>query len=128
MAMKPHQPGAFVLFAGPVAWFIELSVGYALASGPCFPGDRRLPQPAAQWSWTQPALYVLAVAAVLIAAYAFSVSLGVLRQQAASAHQVAAAGDRLKFSALWGATLGGGFCVATLLTGVGLILLPRCGG
>ena len=111
-----------------MAWFIELSLGYALASGPCFPGERRLLQPAAHWSWTQPALYALACAAALIALYAFSVSLSALRQQADSAHEVAAAGDRLKFSALWGATLGGGFCVATLLTGVGLILLPRCGG
>ncbi|HEV2702273.1 MAG TPA: hypothetical protein VGV09_11615 [Steroidobacteraceae bacterium] len=126
--MRRHGPGALVLFAAPTAWLTEISVGYALASGPCFAADRRLLVPAAQWAWSHTGLYVLAVAAIVVAIYAFTASVGALRQVANAAASTIGADHRVKFAALWGIALSSGFGVATLLTGVGLVLLPRCGG
>jgi uncharacterized membrane protein len=120
-------PGALVLCAGPVAWFIELNLGYALAAGPCFSNDHRLTSPAAQWAWTHTGLLCLAALCMLVTLWSFGVSLAVLRQHS-SAADAATAASRRHFAALWGAAFGGGFFVATLLTFVGLILLPRCGG
>ncbi|HEY6454548.1 MAG TPA: hypothetical protein VIY90_04625 [Steroidobacteraceae bacterium] len=113
-------PGAIALFAGPVAWFVELNIGYVLATEPCFPTDHRLIVPLPQWAWTHTGLFCLAALCLLIALWAFIVSMAALRR-----HVV---GTRARFAALWGAALGGGFFVATLLTCVGLIVLPRCGG
>lgn len=126
--MDKRNPGAMVLFAAPVAWLIETGVGYCLATEPCFPADLRLTAPEAQWAWTHGALYGLAVLALLAALYGLSASTSAFRQHAAAAGSLATAGHRLKFSALWGIAFSGGFGVATLLTGVGLFLLPRCGG
>jgi len=123
-----RSPGSVVIFAGPLAWFAELNIGYALATEPCFATDHRLAFPDAHWAWTHEGLLGLAVLCMLIALLAFAVSLGALREQAAGLHSATAAGSRPEFAALWGVTLGGGFFVATLLTGVGLIMLPRCGG
>jgi uncharacterized membrane protein len=120
--------GAIKLFAGPVAWYMELNVGYALATEPCFPTDHRLVAPLAQWAWTQTGLFALAAVCLLIAAWSFLLSVSDLRRHSGAGHSVAAAGTRQRFAALWGTVFGGGFFVATLLTGVGLILLPRCGG
>jgi hypothetical protein len=35
---------------------------------------------------------------------------------------------RTRFLALWGALLGGGFALATAITGVAFVTLPRCAG
>lgn len=121
-------PRGFVIFAGPVAWFAELNIGYALATGPCFPTDQRLVMPDMRWAWTHTGLLGLAGVCMVIALLAFLNSLGALRQQSSSLHSTTVAGSRPQFAALWGVALGGGFFVATLLTGVGLVVLPRCGG
>jgi uncharacterized BrkB/YihY/UPF0761 family membrane protein len=112
------RPSGFVIFAGPLAWFAELNIGYAFASTPCFRADQR----------SNTGLLGLATLCMLIALWAFLSSMGALRQQSDSLHSTTAAGSRPRFAALWGVALGGGFFVATLLTGVGLIVLPRCGG
>jgi hypothetical protein len=122
------RPGALALFAGPIAWFLELTVGYVLAAEPCFPTDHRLLMPDPQWGWTPLGLLCLAGLCMLITLWAFLVSLAALRRHSATSQSTAAAGTRSMFAALWGAIFGGGFFVATLLTGVGLVLLPRCGG
>jgi hypothetical protein len=121
-------PRGFVIFAGPVAWFAELNIGYALAAGPCFPTDQRLIVPDARWAWTHAGLLGLAAACLLIALLGFLSSLSTLRQHSGSPQAITVAGSRPQFAALWGVALGGGFFVATLLTGVGLLVLPRCGG
>ena len=124
--MRTHTPGATVLFAAPAAWLIEVSVGYLLATEPCFPAEQRLPAPAAQWAWTPAALHALALLALLVALYSFVVSLRAFRAQAASG--AGTRQSRLRFASLWGIAFSSGFGVATLLTGAGLFLLPRCGG
>lgn len=115
----PCHPGPLVLFAGPVAWFAQLNIGYFLATEPCFAADQRLLAPAPQWAWTHGALFGLAGLCLLIALWSLLSSWSALRRHS---------GNRRGFAALWGVAFGGGFFVATLLTGVGLILLPRCGG
>lgn len=89
-------PSGVVIFAGPLAWFAELNIGYALAAGPCFRADQRLAVPNMRWAWSHAGLLGLALVCMLIA--------------------------------LWGVALGGGSFVSSLLTGVGLVVLPRCGG
>ena len=111
-------PKGLVIFAGPLAWFAELNIGYALATQPCFRADQR----------SNAGLLALAALCMLIALWAFLSSMAALRQQSGSLHSTTAAGSRPQFAALWGVALGGGFFVATLLTGVGLVVLPRCGG
>jgi hypothetical protein len=121
-------PRGFVIFAGPLAWFAELNIGYALATQPCFRADQRLSVPDIRWAWSHAGLLALAALCMLIALWAFLSSMAALRQQSGSLHSTTAAGSRPQFAALWGVALGGGFFVATLLTGVGLAVLPRCGG
>jgi hypothetical protein len=111
--------GPFALFAGPLAWFAELNIGYVLATEPCFPTDQRLPAPAPDWAWTHAGLFGLAALCLVVALCGLLISSAALRRES---------GDRHRFAAVWGVAFGGGFFVATLLTGVGLVLLPRCGG
>lgn len=119
-------PGALVLFAGPCAWFAELNLGYLMATEPCFPTDHRLIVPDEQWAWTHVALIVLAIVCLLVALGGFVASMRALPGR--SAHARTAPGGRPEFAAFWGVAFGGGFFVATLLSFVGLIVLPRCGG
>jgi hypothetical protein len=126
--VSANTPRGLVIFAGPLAWFAELNIGYALASEPCFHAEQRLPFPDPRWGWTHAGLLGLALMCLLIALWAFLSSTSALRQQSGSFHSTATAGSRPRFAALWGVVLGGGFFVATLLTGVGLVVLPRCGG
>lgn len=126
--MNRATPKGFVIFAGPLAWFAELNIGYALATQPCFRADQRLPVPDARWAWSRAGLLALAALCLLVALWAFASSMSALRLQSGSLHSATAAGSRPGFAALWGVALGGGFFVATLLTGVGLAVLPRCGG
>jgi hypothetical protein len=128
MSTRTHVPGALALFAGPLAWFAELNIGYVLATHPCFPTDQRLIVPALQWDWTHPALFSVAGVCLLIALWGLLSSWAASRRESGTLHSTTAAGSRSRFAALWGVAFGAGFFVATLLTGVGLILLPRCGG
>jgi hypothetical protein len=114
---------AFGLLGGPLAWLTELLSGYALASEPCFPHDQRLISPARDFAWTRSGIIVLLLVCVLVGFAAFLVSWRNLQRE-----RIPAGAGRARFIALWGAALGAGFCVATLLTAVGIGLLPRCAG
>lgn len=115
---------AFGLLGGPAAWFAQLLVGYALASGPCFPHDQRLAAPPPQWTWSHAGIVLMVLLCTVVALAALRVSWSDLR---GGSRRGAPAG-RARFIAAWGVALGGGFCVATLLTAVGIALLPRCAG
>jgi hypothetical protein len=123
----------FVDIGGPLAWYVQLCCGYALASQPCFSGGRRLtePMPALQWTW--PAMVLLMLAAVLTALLALLASWRAYRRTlidgSSSMHDLMDAGaGRARFVALWGMLLGGGFALATAVTAVAFITLPRCAG
>lgn len=120
---SPHT--AFGVIGGPLAWFTQLLAGYALASGPCFLHDQRLLTPGRYFAWTHAGMVVVLLLCTLVALAAFWVSWQNLRRLS---ERVSAGAGRARFIATWGVVLGAGFCVATLLTGIGIGLLPRCAG
>lgn len=122
---------AFGLLGGPAAWYLQLCAGYILASGPCFPHDTRRPIPLEGFDWTWPALVAILVFGVLVAVAACLVSRRLLSQtQHKSPDRQPLEADirRTHFLALWGMVYGAGFAVATLITAVAYIVLPRCAG
>ena len=61
----PAPRSLFVLFGGPLAWFLQLNSDFALASNPCFLGNELAPHLAHDWTWR--AMIVIAAAGVLVA-------------------------------------------------------------
>jgi hypothetical protein len=124
--------GAFGLVGGPAAWYLQLCAGYVLASGPCFPHDTRRPTPLDGFAWTWPALIAILIFGVLVALAAFWVSwrtLNRVQHGPSEKHPVLEANiGRTRFLALWGMVYGAGFALATLVTAVAYIVLPRCAG
>jgi 4-hydroxybenzoate polyprenyltransferase len=114
-----------------LAWFVQLNVGYALASWPCFPRDQRLAEPVVPWSKTAMVVVlglavVVAVAAFLTASHAYERSKDEV--QGNQTHLLESGAGRTRFLALWGMIFGAGFALATLVTGIAFIVLPRCAG
>lgn len=112
--------------AGPLSWFVQLTVGYALLTGTCYASDQRLSAPGIHLSWTRAAAGLLMMICVVVALVAFYMAWRALPAQHEGAMHVSE--HRARFAAIWSAALSAGFCVATLCTAVGLVLLPRCGG
>jgi len=124
---------AFGLLGGPGAWFIQLCSGYPLATWPCFPHDLRGTSVVPGSGWTWPALIAILIAGVLLALGAFLVSWRTWQRsqlQASGAQREALeiGAGRTRFLALWGMIYGAGFAIATLITAVAYIVLPRCAG
>jgi hypothetical protein len=122
--------GAFGVVGGPIAWYAQLCAGYALASSPCFADGHLIPS-ASAWTWS--AMVASLILGVLAAAAAGWVSLRFLASRsgtpiASSQPLIGVRRGRTHFLALWGALLGGGFAVASLVGVVAYIVLPRCGG
>jgi hypothetical protein len=123
----------FGVCGGPVAWFLQLCTGYALASAPCFRDGVRLTEPPPLLRWTWPAMIVAMLAGVLIALLALGISWRAFqrtRQEAggSSALLLEMGAGRTRFLALWGVLLGSAFAAAAAITAVAFILLPRCAG
>jgi hypothetical protein len=123
----------FALFGGPVAWFLQLCGGYALASQPCFIDGDRSWSPAVGLQWTWRAMIASMLMAVMVALIALIISWRAYRRTQSEApgdeRSVMEVGvGRTRFLALWGIVLAGGFSCATALTAVAFVLLPRCSG
>jgi len=123
----------FGLFGGPLAWYLQLCAGYALASQPCFRDGHRmtLPLPALQWTW--PAMILAMLAAVAVALLSLLVSWRAFRRireepPSGSQHGAEIRAGRTRFLALWGMLLGSAFALAAAMTAVAFITLPRCAG
>lgn len=121
------------LIGGPLAWFIQLCGGYALATQPCFVNGARASQPLAGLHWTWQAMVVLMVVAVAASLVSFVLSWGAFKRTALEVrgderHLMETGSGRARFLALWGMVLGGGFAVASAVTAVAFITLPRCAG
>lgn len=124
---------SLLLYTGPVAWLVQLCVGEMMTSWPCFPAIDRLDAPLAGYGWT----HVGAIAVLLLCALAAAVA-GFLswrkfvevREEVEGDHDelVEVGHGRTRFVALWGVYLGGGFALATLVTLVAFLLVPRCLG
>jgi hypothetical protein len=130
--VTPHE-SLFALLGGPLAWYLQLCAGYALASQPCFRGGLRVTAPpdAAQWTW--PAMILAMAAAVTVALLALLISWRAYRRTQSEApggaeHLSEMGSGRTRFLALWGMMLGASFAVATAMSAVAFITLPRCAG
>jgi hypothetical protein len=123
----------FALFAGPLAWLVQLYAGYALASESCYPGsERRLTLPAGL-VWTRPAIAVVMIVACLVSLLALASSLRSYRHSADAmrsdaAEILRASAQRTCFLALWGAIFGAGAAVGSMLIFLAYLLLPPCAG
>jgi hypothetical protein len=123
----------FGLFGGPLAWFIQLCAGYALATQPCFVDGARASQPLAALHWTWQAMVALMVVAVAASLVSLVLSWGAFKRTALEVGRdqgdlMETGSGRTRFLALWGMVLGGSFAVATAVTAVAFITLPRCAG
>jgi hypothetical protein len=124
---------AFGLLAGPLAWFIQVCAGYAMASWPCFPGEQRnlLPPPGYGWTWS--AIIAASVAAFIISAAACFVSYRTyerVRNESHGDHQhlMDVGSGRTRFLALWGMVFSAAFAVGIAMNAVAYFVLPRCAG
>jgi hypothetical protein len=117
---------------GPLAWFVQMCAGYALASWPCFPKDHRIVAPLAGYAWTSSAMVIALLAGVAIALVALFVSWRQFNQARQASgderRQFDSGRERARFLALWGIVLGGGFAFTTVITAVAFVVLPRCAG
>jgi hypothetical protein len=123
----------FALFGGPIAWFIQMNAGFALASQPCFQDGLRLVEPtaASDRSWGMMIALIVIAFAVAIASAALSWRVYARTEDEAKGdhrHLMEVGAGRTRFLALWGILLGAGSAVATLLTAAGVFVLPRCAG
>ena len=123
----------FMLFGGPVAWFVQLCGSVWLLGWPCFPMTDRYAVPMPPFGWTRPAAIVLLVVSVAIAVAAGWVSLITLRavmaeKEGSHTDLIEIGHGRTRFTAMWGAILGFGFAVATLLTIIPFLTVSRCAG
>jgi len=130
-APRPLAGNIFAIVGGPGAWFIQLCLGDLMASGGCYRGSSRFLGAASSQAWTWPAMIALLIVCAAIALAAFLVSFRRLRQTsgAGTPHDApvpARTGGAAHFLALWGTFLGAGFCLATLLTVVAYLAVPRC--
>ncbi|HEY3851771.1 MAG TPA: hypothetical protein VGL87_12405 [Steroidobacteraceae bacterium] len=127
------KESCFGLLAGPLAWFAQLSCGYALASGPCFRSGYRLSAPPSDLHWTWPAMVLLTAVAVAISLAGFMVSMRIFRRtrdetHGGPHHLMEVGAGRTRFLALWGMVLGAGFALAAAITAVAFVAVPRCAG
>lgn len=127
------QESFFALFGGPVAWYVQLCGGYALASGPCFHGGDRLAAPPLALHWTGPAMILAMATAVVVSLLSLLISWLAYRRtrtevQGDARQSMEADSGRTRFLALWGILLSGAFALATTFTAVAFLTLSRCAG
>jgi hypothetical protein len=121
----------FALFGGPLAWFLQLNTGFALASQPCFQNGERsvVPHPATDWTW--PALIASMIIACAIALLATLISWRAharTQDESGAQHSMKIGIGNARFLALWGIFLGAGSTLATASAAVAISVLPRCVG
>lgn len=126
----PALTAFFIVFGGPIAWFVQLCAGEMLTSWPCFPNMERLSEPLGDYQWTRGAAIVLLALCAVVAIFAGLVALSTYRRVSATGRRQPEdpAWGRTCFLSLWGTITGIGFSIATLATLVAFIWLPRCAG
>jgi hypothetical protein len=120
----------FALFGGPLAWFVQLNVSFALASQSCFLNGERIAAFSVSPGWTRPSMIALTSMACVIALLSAHISWRAYRRtddKSGGDDLPDMAAGRSRFLALWGVALGAGFALATALTAIAF-LVPRCAG
>jgi hypothetical protein len=129
-----HVPGVARLFAGmvlaPLAWALEVLIGYSLAAHACYPTDVALAAPT--WSNLRAVVEGVSIALWLLlfvgAAIAWSNWKATRPQSNVEPHRIVQSGDgRPRFMALCGVVVSGLFAVVLLFTSVGILWVPSCG-
>lgn len=120
-----------MLFAGPLAWFLQLCASVVLLGWPCFPMMDRLGQPMLHYGWTRLAAAVLLLIALAVAVAAGLLSLRKLREvsdEKEGGHRdlIEIGHGRTRFTAMWGVILSFSFAVVIVLTAIPFLLVPRC--
>jgi hypothetical protein len=122
----------FGLSAGPVAWYFQLIVNYALASHSCFPDGSPLGEPAG-WHAVAAIAFAANIVAILVALGASAVSLRIwlsMRHDHPALHSdiLAPAIGRGQFLASTSAMTGLGSVAATVFSLMALLTVPPCAG
>jgi hypothetical protein len=120
----------FLLFGGPLAWFLQLNADFALASNPCFFNHERAIAPHLATDWTGGAMLGIAVAAAAVAIAATATAGRAFSQSRDKTrdHELEAAAGRTRFLALWGICLAAGSALLIMVTAAVFFVLPRCAG
>ncbi len=129
-----RAPGVARLFAGmvlaPLAWALEVLVGYSLAAHACYPTDVALATPT--WSGLRTIVDGVSLALWLLlcagGAIAWSNWKATRPQSNVDPHTIMQSGDgRPRFMALCGVIVSGLFAVVLLFTSIGILWVPSCG-
>jgi hypothetical protein len=123
----------FAVFGGPIAWFTQLTVNYALDSHPCFPHYAPRSDLLPGWQGVGTALLAINIAAILVAPAAAVVSLRLWRAKGNDHPPIdneflPPAVGRTRFLAICGTLTGFGFTAATIFNLVALLVVPTCPG
>jgi hypothetical protein len=122
---------AFATMGAPAAWFVQLSVSYALFAQLCYGANERLagsPE-GAGWRWVVAlAVYLVCLlcglAATMLAVVLYRRTKG---ERAGHSQDIEEAGSgRTRFFAYWGILLGAGFTVVTAVNVLALLAVPPC--
>lgn len=129
-----RSPGVLRLFAGmvlaPLAWALEVLVGYALAAHACYPADVALATPT--WAALRTVVDGVSLALWMLlfvgGAIAWSNWKATRPESNVDHHHILQSGDgRPRFMALCGLIVSGLFAVVLLFTSVGILWVPSCG-
>lgn len=136
----PHHPAphrhrggpvlAFILLAAPVAWLIQTSVNYAVASHACYPASEPRLGLTEQWPWLAVTAITLIGLAVALAAATMGYRAWRLTRAEASGNlgtTLEAGEGRTRFLSLWGTMTSCGFAVALVFSLIAIGGVPPCG-
>lgn len=123
----------FILFGGPVAWFVQTCVAVPMLSWPCYPHADRLASPLLGFAWTRPAAILLSLLCIAISVAAGITARTKLREigreeEGSDAHLVKVGHGRTRFTALWGLILSFSFAILSALTLIPFLMVSRCAG
>ena len=119
------------LLAAPIAWFIQLCIGYGLSGQACFPRENLLPNGLAISPAVWPGSLALNLGALAVAAVALLAALWIWRR---TRHEVPSgygliegAEGRTRFLAVWGFWIGVWFAIGILFNTIAMLELMSCG-
>jgi len=119
----------FGVAIAPIAWSLQLQLGYGFASHGCYPVDAPLSAPL--WQSLRPSLIALSVLAILLGISGIAVSIRswkrTRREKPGSGQELLSAGEgRTRFLAMSGMLVSGLFIIAVVLETIVLLLSPVC--
>lgn len=122
----------FGVFAGPVAWGVQLIVNYALAVHPCFPGEVARLSPLPGWHPDLAGILVINIIAAIVALAGAALSSQrwntERHRHSGSIEALTPSEGRTRFLALCGMMTGFGFFAAIIFNTIAMAMVPQCSG